>query len=160
MEPRIEQLPEKLLVGIRLRMSLAEGRTPELWRGFMPRRTEVPHRIGTDLISMQVFDPGFDMRGFTPSTPFDKWAAVEVSEAPMLPTGMERFTLPGGLYAVFDYKGPVSDGPKIFGYIFGQWVPASPYALDDRPHFEVLGPKYSNTDPASEEEIWIPIRLR
>jgi hypothetical protein len=26
------------------------------------------------------------------------------------------------------------------------------------PHFEVLGDKYKNNDPSSEEEVWIPIK--
>jgi len=30
--------------------------------------------------------------------------------------------------------------------------------LDNRPHFEVLGEKYKNGDPESEEEIWIPVK--
>jgi AraC family transcriptional regulator len=34
------------------------------------------------------------------------------------------------------------------------------YELDDRPHFEILGDKYKNNDPNSEEEIWIPIKLK
>jgi AraC family transcriptional regulator len=37
-------------------------------------------------------------------------------------------------------------------------VPASNYDLDDRPHFEILGDKYKNGDPNSEEDIWIPIK--
>jgi predicted transcriptional regulator YdeE len=32
--------------------------------------------------------------------------------------------------------------------------------IDNRPHFEVLGDKYKNNDPSSEEEIWIPIRKK
>ena len=32
------------------------------------------------------------------------------------------------------------------------------YTLDDRPHFEILGEKYKNQDPDSEEELWIPIK--
>ncbi|WP_339791455.1 GyrI-like domain-containing protein [uncultured Imperialibacter sp.] len=48
----------------------------------------------------------------------------------------------------------------MFEYIFGTWLPASAYDLDDRPHFEVLGDNYKNNDPTSEEEIWIPIRPR
>ncbi|MEN9524835.1 MAG: hypothetical protein RLZZ256_219, partial [Bacteroidota bacterium] len=35
-----------------------------------------------------------------------------------------------------------------------------PYLLDERPHVEVMGSKYKNNDPASEEDIWIPIRPR
>ena len=71
--------------------------------------------------------------------------------------GLETFVLPEGQYAVFQYKGLSSDN-SIFQYIFGTWLPGSDYVLDDRPHFEVLGDKYKNNDPASEEEIWVPIQ--
>lgn len=94
---------------------------------------------------------------FQPTNQFERWAAIEVSDYDQVPDGMETFDLPGGLYAVFDYKGSNSD-PTIFQYIFGTWFPGSRYQLDDRPHFEVLGAKYKNNDPESEEEIWIPIK--
>jgi AraC family transcriptional regulator len=45
----------------------------------------------------------------------------------------------------------------IFQYIYSTWLPASGYALDNRPHFELLGEKYKQGSPHSEEEIWIPI---
>ena len=72
---------------------------------------------------------------------------------------MEALILPSGLYAVFHYKGSSSDN-SIYQYIFGTWIPNSDYDLDDRPHFEVLGDRYKNNDPNSEEEIWIPIKSR
>jgi AraC family transcriptional regulator len=71
---------------------------------------------------------------------------------------MESFILTGGLYAVFIHKGAASEGKRTFSYIFGPWLPASEYSIDDRPHFEILGKKYKNEDPCSEEEIWIPIK--
>jgi AraC family transcriptional regulator len=37
-------------------------------------------------------------------------------------------------------------------------LPASGYELDDRPHFEILGERYKNNDPDSEEELWFPVR--
>jgi AraC family transcriptional regulator len=43
-------------------------------------------------------------------------------------------------------------------YIFNTWLPKSGYQLDRRPHFEILGEKYKNNNPDSEEEIWIPIQ--
>ena len=73
-----------------------------------------------------------------------------------IPHEMKSFILEEGLYAVFDYKGSSADN-SIFQYIFRDWLPSSPYQIDDRPHFEVLGEKYKNNDPNSEEEIWIPI---
>ena len=70
-----------------------------------------------------------------------KWATVEVMDFDAFPSGMESFTLKGGLYAVFDYKGSSTDS-SIFQYIFQEWLPSSDYELDHRPHFEVLGKKY------------------
>ena len=73
---------------------------------------------------------------------------------------MEAFELPGGLYAVFEYKGKASEATDTFEYIFYDWLPKSKYDLDDRPHFEILGEKYKTDDPESEEEIWIPVKLK
>ncbi len=156
MTPRIESLKEKKLIGKRLTMSLANNRTGELWQKFMPNRREISNNITNDLISMQVYKPTY-FADFKPTNEFEKWATVEVTNIESVPTEMETFLLAGGLYAVFDYKGSSND-PSIFQYIFGTWLPSSEYILDDRPHFEVLGDKYKNNDPNSEEEIWIPIK--
>ena len=156
MTPRIQTLSEKKLVGRRLTMSLANNRTGELWQNFMPKRREISNSVSNDLISMQVYKPNH-FRDFKPTNEFEKWATAEVSNFESVPTDMETFLLAGGLYAVFDYKGSSKD-PSIFQYIFGTWLPSSDFLLDDRPHFEVLGDKYKNNDPTSEEEIWIPIK--
>ncbi len=71
---------------------------------------------------------------------------------------METLILPGGLYAVFLYKGPAGAGSKLYQYIFETWLANSEFLLDNRPHFALMGGKYKNEDPNSEEEIWIPIK--
>lgn len=83
---------------------------------------------------------------------------IEVNNFDCVPDEMESFVLPGGQYAVFHYKGPGNE-PKIFEHIFTKWLSDSGYLLDNRPHFEVLGDKYKNNDPDSEEDIWVPVRL-
>ncbi len=154
-KPRIENLREKKLVGKKLQMSLANNRTGELWASFMPLRNSIKGAVTKDLISMQVYSSDH-FSDFKLTNLFDKWATVEVVDFENIPDGMDKFILPGGLYAVFDYKGSSND-PSIFQYIFGTWLPASGYALENRPHFEVLGAKYKNNDSSSEEEIWIPV---
>lgn len=158
MAPRIESLVEKKLVGKRMAMSLTDNRTGELWRAFMSRKNEIANSLGEELISMQIYPPSY-FWDFKPTNIFEKWAAAEVPDFDCIPTDMETFLLSGGLYAVFDYRGSSSD-PSIFQYIYGTWLPSSGYDLGDRPHFEVLGQNYKNNDPSSEEEIWIPIKLR
>ena len=159
MIPTIELLREKKLVGKHLTMSLARNETAALWQGVMKRGHEIRNRIGSDLYSLQVYPPGY-FDNFDPATTFDKWALVEVADFSSVPEGMESFTLPGGLYAVFPYRGAASEGAKAFQYIYGIWLPQSAYVLDERPHFEVLGAKYMNEDPQSEEEIWIPVKAK
>lgn len=101
---------------------------------------------------MQVYDSAhFD--SFRPEAPFEKWAAVEMTPPATVPSDLETLTLPGGLYAVFLYQGPANAGATVFRYILQEWLPASAYMLDNRPHFEVLGEKYTNEGSASEEEI-------
>lgn len=156
MKPRIETLAEKKLVGLNMKMSLIQNKTAQLWAEFGPRIKEIQNRVSDDKISMQIYPKGY-FSVFNPATEFEKWACFKVSDFNQIPAGMDSFVLESGLYAVFNYKGSSSD-PSVYQYIFSEWVPASKYRLDQRPHFEVLGVKYKNNDPDSEEEIWIPIK--
>lgn len=160
MKPRIEILTEKKFIGKRIIMSFSNDKTKELWRNFMPRRKEIHNNIGTELFCIQVYDHNYDFNNFDLNKEFEKWAAVEVTNFDTVPHEMEHIILIGGLYAVFIHKGGAITGPKTYQYIFGTWLPNSEYALDNRPHFDILGEKYKNDDPSSEEEIWIPIKPR
>ena len=160
MIPIIKTIPEKKLVGKRIKMTLAENKTFELWRSFMPRRKEIRNTLTNDMFSMQIYDPSLDFKDFNLETVHEKWAAVEVSAFEAIPDELESFILAGGLYAVFLYKGNPNDFAETFHYIFRKWLPASDYLLDTRPHFEILGEKYKNNDPDSEEEVWIPIKKK
>ncbi|RLA24931.1 MAG: GyrI-like domain-containing protein [Gammaproteobacteria bacterium] len=157
MQPRIEAMQARKLVGIRREMSLADNRTAQLWRSFMPRRNEVKNRITNEYISMQVYsETGGQL--FSPTTVFEKWAVVEVLSHDAVPDGMESYSLPGGQYAVFIHNGPASAAPKTMQHIFGTWLPDSGYELDSREHFEILPDGYDPLDPQAQEEVWIPIR--
>lgn len=156
MKPKIKTCKEKKLVGKRLRMSFADYRIGELWKSFGSARKEITNNLNNELISMTVYQPTH-FSNFKPTNEFEKWATVEVSDFDSVPHALETFILPGGLYGVLDYKG-LSTDHSIFQYLFETWLPDSDYVLDNRPHFEVLGEKYKNNDPDSEEEIWIPIK--
>jgi AraC family transcriptional regulator len=160
MKARIELLPEKTLVGKSLRMSLVDNKTPELWGSFMRQKKVIQNTVGTDLYSVQEYDSDTYFSNFNPNTEFTKWAAIEVADLNNIPIGFVSKRLISGLYAVFVHKGLVSDFPRTMNYIMGQWLPNSEYVLDNRPHFEVLGTKYKNNSPDSEEEVWIPIKKK
>ena len=156
-QPRIEKLSEKRLIGKKLKMSLGDNKTFELWKSFMPRLNEITNKKNNEMFSLQVYNEPIILGNFKQE--FEKWALVEVSDFENVPNEMETFELESGLYAVFQYKGMNTDN-RIFIYIFSDWLPKSDYELDERPHFELLGDKYKNGDPNSEEEIWIPIKKK
>lgn len=158
MQPEIRTLPQTHLVGKRLNMSFANNKTRELWQSFMPKRSEINNIIGVEHYSVEVYGDITFFRQFDPNREFEKWAAVKVSDTDSVPDEMEVLTLPEGLYAVFLYKGRAIEASQTYRYIYGTWIPDSEYELDNRPHFALMGEKYKNDDPESEEELWIPVR--
>jgi AraC family transcriptional regulator len=157
LEPVIKISTEKKFIGKHIRMSLSENRTLELWRSFMPHLREIKNNIGTELYSVEIYDLIF-FSDFNPRREFEKWAAVAVSDFETLPAEMETLISPPGLYAVFLHRGGAGKGAETYQYIFGKWLPQSEFLLDNRPHFAIMGEKYKNDDPDSEEELWIPVK--
>ena len=160
MDFKIETWPKTLVIGKSLKMSVAQNKTKELWQPCVPELLHTKHRTSVDMISLQVYPADYSFIKFNPNTAFTKWACVSVSQIQDLPPGYDFFTIPSGLYVVFSHKGLASNAGKTFGYIYGEWLPNSVYAIDNRPHFEVLGRKYKNNSIDSEEDIWIPIKPR
>lgn len=158
MNPKIEILKEKKLVGYRLKMSISDNQTQALWKKFVPKIERIKNRISEDKIAMQIY-PSDYFQKFNPNTSFEKWACIEVEHFENTSQEFKIFLLQEGLYAVFHYQGNSNDS-RIFQYIFSEWIPHSDFEIDQRPHFEILGSKYKNNDENSEEEIWIPIKKK
>lgn len=160
MKFRIENFTGLLLAGHQSSGSLARDNTAALWRGFMPLRNTISNRMGTHLYNVQQYPCLPNSEAFDADTQFTRWAAVAIKSGDKLPSTLGLLELPSGTYAVFHHKGGPETAPQSFAFIYGQWLPTSGYVLDHRPHFEVLGSRYNNSHPDSEEEIWIPVRRR
>ncbi|MGL1887136.1 MAG: GyrI-like domain-containing protein [Reichenbachiella sp.] len=159
-DPRIENIKTKKFVGVSMNMSLEDNQTFKLWSSFMPQVKEITNRVTQDLVSLQVYEDGSHFKQLDPKALFTKWSLAEVADFSNIPEGLTKFELESGLYGVFTHHGKAELFPKTMGFILGMWLPHSKYSLDHRPHFELLGSKYKNDDPDSEEEIWIPLKLK
>ena len=157
-EPKIIDFPKTRLIGAHVSTSFINDRTSETWRGFRPIMQTIPGRIGNESFSVKIYDASYSFSSFDPTVEFEKWAAVAVSDNAAVPDGLEPLTLPAGTYAEFTHVGLATTAPRIFGYIFGQWLPASPYELDLRPHLEILPPGYDPFDENATERVFIPTR--
>ncbi|NRD20072.1 GyrI-like domain-containing protein [Winogradskyella eckloniae] len=154
MTPKIITISEKKLVGQSSTMNHGEyGKIVSLWKQFMPRKKEIKTVLHPDLIAVQIYNDFNAME-----TPFDIWAATEVSNVDDLPKNMASITIPKGDYAVFRHKG--MDASKTYQYIMTEWLPSTPYKIDTRPHFQVMGAQYKNGSPDSEEDFYVPFALK
>ncbi len=154
-DPKIVEIQEKKMLGMRLEMSLVDNKTGDLFSKFMPRRKEIGTIVSDGTYALQQYD----FKSFSPQTVFEKWACVEVNDFMNIPDEMETFILQSGIYAVFTHKGTTENFIQLMKYILHAWLPNSNYKLDDRPHFEFLTSTYLGpNNPDSEEEVWIPIR--
>ncbi|PZX56849.1 AraC family transcriptional regulator [Algoriphagus ratkowskyi] len=158
MIPTIQLLPATRLVGMRIQMNFITNKTQKLWKRFMPRKLEIENSVGSELYSVENYPDLTFFEQFNPATEFEKWAAVKVEDFENIPEGMEKLIIPTGLYAVFPFKGTDNEAPPMYQYIMESWIPSSAYELDLRPHFALMGEKYKNNDPDSEENFWVPIK--
>ena len=156
LEPTIKNFSEIKLVGKNRLVSVANNQTGLLWQEFMPIIKPKLSAQQVDFFSMEVYDHVDYFKAFDPQKTFTKWAAVRESDLKEIPEGLKSITI-GGLYACFTYKGSSSTAIPFYQYIYGQWLPQSDYYIDERPHFALMGEKYKNDDPESEEDICIPI---
>ncbi len=156
-EPRIETVSPRVLVGVRMEMSMVADRTSDLWRSFGPRMREIPGRITEGSVALRSYRAPGDV--FDPEAVFERWAGVEVSGHEGVPEGLDTCRIAGGLYAVFEHRGPASDLAP-FRFFFQEWLPASPFDLDLRPHFELLSASYDPRSPDATEECFVPLRDR
>lgn len=159
MNPKIVNSKDILIIGMRTNMSFQtiNQETGQLARQFMPRRHEIQSRVGTYSFSIQNYD-NFNFKILNPTSTFEKWVGVEVSNASPVPQGMEVLTIKSGNYLVFNYKGSAQDFPKFWQHLHTEWLPNSEFELDNRPHFERLSDDYNPTGLSNEEEVWVPVK--
>lgn len=157
--PEIKELEPKILVGIKKEVSVLTMDNVTHWKNFVSRKDEIVNPIKGEYYSVQYYGKEYSFVNFNPAATFNKWAAIAVTNAEQVPTGMQVLELKGGLYAVFLYQGMAKDFSTAFQYIFTKWLPRSGYQLDQRPHFEFLDDRYLGAaNPDSVEEVWIPIK--
>lgn len=159
-EIKIVQSAGFTLVGKRLMMSWMNDRNAELYRQFMPQRHSILHRINNTVFSVQCYSKSIETYFQQPGLEFEKWAAVAVTDSSALPQEMEVLQILAGEYLTFIYRGTVMEYPATARYVFGEWLPASEYIVDDRPHFEIIPEGYRPDDPNAEEEVYIPVKRK
>ncbi len=98
--------------------------------------TFLPWRAAQGLNEHDCYGIGLDDPSVTRPAQCRYDACVEVGPDFVPRNPVNLCDLPGGVYAVAEFRGRASDMPAAWTELLGQWLPASGMQLDERPFFE------------------------
>ena len=103
----------------------------EFWQ-----HTVYPWMIANNLLGHPRFGVSHDDPGITEAAQCRYDACVEVSPDFVPGPGAFRTTIPGGRYAVLEFRGTVPEVVEAWAALLRDWLPSSGLQLDARPSFE------------------------
>jgi AraC family transcriptional regulator len=161
--PVIMTRPEQIIVGLAAPVPspfatdevICESLGP-VWRRLLARQEEIPHSQPTSFYAITASPSG----NFTEDR-LDFIAGIPVSLAETAPDGMVTYTFPEQLVAVFDVAVLDKDTVlKTIDYVYGYWLPNSPYTRGSGSDYEWFAEHEGFIDPDGGSRYVIPIVLK
>lgn len=159
--PKIIEVPEILVVGIRGQTTLADNVLPLLW----DELNNLSHTISDIRIPQRGFGiceaciEGNNLYSMNNKTLFSEVVGIEVSNFQDSHQKFVQKTLRAGKYAVFTHLGSMKYLPQTYDYIWGTWFHSTNEVLDKSEDFELYDHRFLGRDnPLSQTDIYIPIR--
>lgn len=151
MHPAIVYLEPFTVTGVFRDLTPETMRTiPEIWDDYGQRIAEIP---APD--SGVVYGVGYvHGRG---SARFYRYVAGRATLSEAVPVGMVRVEIPGGAYARFTYRGPISGLGQTVQRIFGAWLPAAKLQQRPGPELEHYDHRFRGEDEDSVMEFLVPV---
>ncbi len=150
LETTIVNVPLKHVIGMKVRTTLdkAEANCPAIWQKFAARFNELS----------PLGDQSYGVSFAASEDTIDYWACVEVAPEAQLPEGMERTTIPAGLYASCTAPS-IKNIASVYAWLYYEWERSqSEYLLDrDAPCFEAYRSDWQET---SSLDILAPVKKR
>jgi len=159
--PKIVEMPDLLVAGLRGETTLRDNKLADLWRRFNAIAHTVPNPVpGARGIGVcESCTNGNTLYGMSDDVPFTEVAGIEVTTLDGLPAPFVGKQVKGGRYAVFTHRGNIARLPQTFEYIWGTWFLVTGEELDAREDFEIYDERYLGfDDPDTEMDIYIPIK--
>ncbi len=158
--PRIVDLLEIKVAGIRGETTLRDNRLRELWDRANSLYRQIPNRIPGGR-SFGICEACAENTLYTMNDDilFTEVAGTEVSSFEGLTEPFVQKVIPGGRYAVFTHRGTLRMLPQTFDYIWSTWFLTTKEELDWREDFELYDERFLGYDhPDSEVDLYIPVR--
>ncbi len=158
--PKIVELPEIKVAGLRGETTLRDNRLRELWDRANVLYTQIPNRIPNGR-AFGICEACVDNTLYTMNDDilFTEVAGTEVSSFQGLTEPFVKKVIPGGRYAVFTHCGTLRMLSQTFEYIWGTWFLNTKEEMDWREDFELYDERFLGYDhPNSQVDLYIPVR--
>ncbi len=148
--PVIEAMGEIKLVGTARTYTMeTRAQIPAQWQAFFEAGYDIANAIPGAMYGVSISG---SPEGFRYGV------GLAVNKVASIPEGTCEMVLSGGDYAVLRAKGPVSDLPQHFDWMFSTWLPGSEYGQREGAVFERYPDDPDNTPDMMRYEIWVPVR--
>lgn len=158
LEPSVYHQPRMTLVGLRTQFydvgseknNIAD-KLPALWADFLARLGEIKHTTSSTCYGVvKQIDSNSDL--------LEYYAAIEVSDASMIPSNMNSITVEANAYAKFTHKGDMQNLNDTVNYIYSSWLLQSGKKHTSSPDLEIYIPdEFEACSPTSVMYYAIPI---
>ena len=157
LEPKIVNMKETKVAGIRGIVTLKGDSLPHLWEQFFKIRTAILHTIPNrrDFCICETGQTTFTESG---DAVYSEMIGTEISSFEGMPDIVATKVVKPGKYAVFTHLGSPYNLEKTYDYIWGTWILSTKEELDNREDFELYTEQFKSADnPDNKIEIYIPI---
>jgi AraC family transcriptional regulator len=160
--PSIVQLPPKNFYGLRVdyKSHFEEGsdckeKVLTQWQNFLPRKKEIRNQLGKEFYGLALSSE-LELR----ERRLSYLAGVETGDLQQSVPDFEYARILGGTYACFENRGLAQQRSSLIDFIYGIWLPESPYQRGLDYDFEVFDKRYSLGNPDSISMLYIPLKVK
>lgn len=159
--PKIVEISDFLVAGLRGETTLRDNKLAELWQSFNAIAHTVPNPLprARGIGVCESCTNGSTLYSMSDDVPFTEVVGLEVATLEGLADPFVGKIVKGGRFAVFTHRGSILRLPQTFEYIWGTWFLATNEELDAREDFELYDERFLGiSHPDSEMDIYIPIK--
>ncbi|WII39120.1 helix-turn-helix domain-containing protein [Paenibacillus thiaminolyticus] len=161
LEPEIVELERSItVIGLQGHSNLRDNHIPDMWSELLRQRREAPSgSLGWTAYGICQAMGAMPVHDLSEETIFGQFVGFEAAGDGAPPPGMAAYMIRPGKYAVFCHRGPTSLLRSSYEYIWGTWMQAASWELDDRDDFEQYGEDFYGTEHEdSIIRIFIPVK--
>lgn len=158
--PKIVEISEIKLIGLKEETSLSNNHIKQLWEKFYDLIDQIPNQVEYGR-KLGICESCFENIHFTLTNEsiFSDFVGVEVTSTNQVKPPFCSKVIPKGRYAVFSHKGSLQTLPQTIDYIWGTWLLNTKEEVDEREPFELYDHRFLEYyHPENIVDIYIAIK--